>query len=188
MIIVGITGPSCSGKTTIARIAAQLLNTELVHADKHHIKNATRPIVNGYPSYERPDQYDMDAALKYAQSTPQKHVICIEGFHLFNNINMLDATNLRYYVDVPFNICLQRRQQRSQQPSYDGVWKDGARPDIDAGFMAHGEQEWTTFGAPQQYVENCIILDGTIDPMVNAKRIIADVLRHTEPPITSHLK
>lgn len=59
--LLAIAGPSCSGKSTIARLLATETGARLLHLDAYWRRGCERPVVNGAPSHERPEQYDGEA-------------------------------------------------------------------------------------------------------------------------------
>lgn len=163
-MIIGFAGPSCSGKTTLARKTSKILNCPLIHMDQFCIHNAYKPIVNGYASYEQPHQYDHIATLNYLKkiSTEYKNVI-IEGFLLFSYPELYQKCDLHFFIDLDFETQKQRRLKRSQQKEYDGVWGEGHNNDADIGFLAHGKEEWQKYGEKQKELTKVICLDGKKD-------------------------
>src|ERR1700723_3656566 len=56
--VLGIAGPSGSGKSTLAKRLALDFGARVVCLGDYFCHKAKRPMVNGYPSFERPHLYD----------------------------------------------------------------------------------------------------------------------------------
>jgi uridine kinase len=148
-MIVGIAGPSCSGKTTIARLLAERMRAKLLHLDAFWIKGSERPLVNGHPSFERPEQYDGAALLRSAIEASRDGDVVIEGFLLFAHPETLAACAHAFLIDVPHDELVRRRLRRGTE-SGDDVAGSGRVEAADRSWMAHGQEEWRRYGAPQR--------------------------------------
>lgn len=146
-MITGISGPSCSGKTSLAKAIAALLDAPTLHLDMHFIAEAERPVVNGFPSFERPHQYDGAALLEEIRlaATLHEHVV-VEGFLIFTYQGILDACDRRIHLDVPHSSLVGRRARRGGAT---GDVKGGRIKMADTAWAAHGEAEWEAYGACQ---------------------------------------
>jgi uridine kinase len=83
-MLIGIAGPSCSGKSTVARQVADALSCTLLHLDGRWVSGALKPVVSGHRSYERPHQYDGASLLRDAlEALGRNPPVVIEGFLLF---------------------------------------------------------------------------------------------------------
>ena len=186
-MIIGIAGPSCSGKTTVARLVATRLNAvALLHLDKYWIKGAEKPVVNGFESFERPEQYDGNNLVVDALSASRSRdvianeglvyhpTVVIEGFLLFHYDTAVNACKHRFIIDTPHELLVERRTGRSRTDSYDGVWENGANPLADSGWLAHGREEWERYGKPM-YQKDVIVLDGLQSPQELADIIIEKI-------------
>ncbi|PVU89174.1 hypothetical protein BB561_005505 [Smittium simulii] len=70
-VILGIGGPSCSGKTTLAQMLARVLgNSCLVHADDYYKQPGDIPVhsSSGLPDYDSPESFDAEAMARAIQS------------------------------------------------------------------------------------------------------------------------
>ena len=83
MIVIGIAGTSCSGKTSVTNHLAHVLGASTLHLDRYHMKDCKRPIVNGQESYERPEQYNHIEMLNDYKKLPEQNYVILEGFLLF---------------------------------------------------------------------------------------------------------
>lgn len=159
-MLIAIAGPSCSGKTTLARIIARLLCAPLLHLDRHWIAGVQRPIVDGHPSFERPDQYDGAALLEQTRTAmaSSRHVV-VEGFLLFAYPGFAELADLRYVLDVPHEVVAARRMERAlAKAALDDV-PGGRSEAADAGWQAHGRGEWERFGSFQRDIAGVQVLD-----------------------------
>lgn len=183
-VIIGIAGPSCSGKTTVARLVAARLDAPLLHLDKHWVDGCEKPVVNGHPSYERPHQYDGKRLMEAADALSPAHAyVVVEGFLLFAYPRAVQRCGVRILIDAPHAVLAERRSARSASGRYDGVW-DGANADVDAGWCAHGKDEWERFGRQQDQVPGIVVLDGVRPPNELAASILKLAI---QPPIEASL-
>lgn len=149
-MLIGISGESCSGKTTLALELARLLGAPTFHLDRYFIEDAERPLVMGYPSFEQPHQYDGAAMLRDVRKAMCDHEIVVaEGFLLF----AYDGFELESYrlihLDVPHEVLAQRRLARAMGKAGVSDVKGGRKKAADAGWQAHGRHEWERWGAFQ---------------------------------------
>lgn len=155
-MIIGISGPSCSGKTSLAKELSGLMEAPMFHLDHHFIEDAERPIVKGFPSFEQPHQYD--AAALYDQvmaaAADHRHVV-VEGFLLFSYPGFHDACDARIHLDVPHQVLGERRERRHGAT---GDVKGGRIKMADTAWAAHGREEWERFGAHQAMMEGVDVL------------------------------
>ena len=147
-MLIGISGPSCSGKSTLARIIAEMLDAPVLHLDRYFIEDAPRPIVNGHPSFERPEQYDGAALFKDAMHAfGDSPLVVVEGFLLFAYPRFELACGQMIHLDVPHHVLAERRLARAGAAASDV--KGGRIKAADDGWQAHGEEEWRRYGAFQ---------------------------------------
>lgn len=157
MHLIGIAGPSCSGKTTVARLIAERLEAPLLHLDRYWIDGCEKPIVEGHPSYERPYQYDSAAMIDDVRDAMRnRSVVVAEGFLLFHDPWFVDNCTMKMFLDVPHERLAARRRARSGI-SLDDV-SGGRAPEADAGWTAHGRSEWERFGAWQRDIEGMTVI------------------------------
>jgi hypothetical protein len=150
-MLIAIAGPSCSGKTTLARIIAAMLGAPLLHLDRHWLGHVERPVVSGHPSFERPDQYDGAALLELSREAVATSAdVVVEGFLLFRYPGFLEMADKAIYLDVPHDVVAARRRARAlAKAALDDV-PGGRSESADAGWQAHGREEWLAYGAFQR--------------------------------------
>lgn len=150
-MLMAIAGPSCSGKTTLARIVARILGAPLLHLDRRWMARIERPVVNGHQSFERPEQYDgaglLDETMRAMECS--EHVV-VEGFLLFTYPGFHEAADRRILLDVPHEVVARRRLERAQAKAALDDVAGGRSGAADAGWQAHGREEWDRFGAWQR--------------------------------------
>ena len=71
MLVIGIAGPSCSGKSTIASAVAQKLVAPVVCLDYQYDKNAPHMFTDGIRTFERPDLYRGNELARIAKELVQ---------------------------------------------------------------------------------------------------------------------
>lgn len=140
-IIIGISGPTASGKSLLARTIVEELGSDEVeiisedayYRDQKHIDFEERLKTN----YDHPDAFEHDLLRKHLQMLQNgqsidlptydfanhirsektinigaKHIIVIEGILLFVEKSLRDIMDIRLFMDTPLDICLLRRLKR----------------------------------------------------------------------------
>jgi uridine kinase len=143
-----LVGPSCCGKSTLAKILGAKLNLPVFSLDDYYIEGADPLYVFGpndevYQTWERPYMYDGN---RLAADIPATGAI-IEGFILFQYQSILDLTGLRVYLDLPFNECLRRRKLRPRHSA------------SDLSFEMIGEKENTEFVLAQKDIKDVVVFN-----------------------------
>lgn len=157
-----IAGPSSSGKTTLAYELGKVTGYPVFSLDSFRAR-CIRHVDHGgkqYRAYEHPDCWHgrAFAGMLATQSGPW----IAEGTCLFQYrevLEWLDAA--RFFVEVPFQVCLARRLKR------------GRHGPSDEAFAAIGEAETLRWIEPQRKVAGVHILDGTLPSLDLAKLLIA---------------
>ena len=135
--IIGIVGASGSGKTTVAKELAELAgNASLMSQDNYYISLPDDVDAKDW-NFDDPAVIDLEhlardlAALKrgetvegprYIFSTHKRApdtvtlkpspLIIVEGLFLFTNRHLRDVFDLKIFVDLPLETCLERRVAR----------------------------------------------------------------------------
>jgi uridine kinase len=158
-MLVGISGPSCSGKTTLAKEIAALLGAPTFHLDRHFIEGAARPVVNGHPSFEQPDQYDAMALLDetVAALSDHEHVV-VEGFLLLTYPGFTTVCDRMVHLDVPHETLARRRADRAAAKAALTDVKGGRLKAADDGWSSHGREEWLRYGACQARIPGVTVV------------------------------
>ena len=188
MRIIGIAGPSCSGKTTIAERLARELDAQLISADLTYIRGSERPIVVGddgreYDSFERPSLYDLrsiatalaaverdgTAKLRLLDWATKQHYsielvrdrpIVIEGFGIFTDPELSARIGEKHWIDVPVEETIRRRSARG-----------GRKSDLAYARIARSERHWIE---GQKDVAGVAVHDGTLPIETITDAILGD--------------
>jgi len=128
-ILIGICGPSTSGKSTLAKALSKVLDAEVIEAD-NFLKAKPKRKVGDYTSWEHPTSMwikQFRESLKDLKSGKSvsipskkltdvfdkiihpKKIVIVEGFLLFYNKSFSNFFDLKLFVDLPFEKVTQRR-------------------------------------------------------------------------------
>ncbi|MCX7117762.1 MAG: uridine kinase [Legionellales bacterium] len=140
-IIIGIAGPSASGKSLLANTIVNELGSDQVvvisedayYKDNSHLPFAAREKIN----YDHPDSFDHALLCEHLQKLQQgssvdipiyshaKHIrspearaigrhtiIVLEGILLFTDQILRELMDIRIFMSAPLDVCLSRRLMR----------------------------------------------------------------------------
>jgi len=140
-IIIGIAGPSASGKSLLANTIVSELGSDKVtvisedayYKDRSNIPFEERLKIN----YDHPDAFDHDLLCQHlgmlqnghtiemprydftqhqrmeqTRTVGQHHIIVLEGILLFVEKRVRELMDIRIFMDAPLDICLIRRLRR----------------------------------------------------------------------------
>jgi uridine kinase len=140
-IVIGITGPSGSGKSLLARTIVEELGSQQVaiisedayYKDRPHLSYEERSKIN----YDHPDAFDHDLLCEHiakiqqgqtvhipvydfsqhlrsneTKSIGQFQIIVLEGILLFVEPKLRDMLDIRLFMDTPLDVCFIRRLRR----------------------------------------------------------------------------
>jgi len=119
-VVVGITGLSRSGKSTLTKKLAEHYKTEnIFHMDNFLIHkgimkndpNWNSPIAD----WEDPKCYDMDECKKQiitlkAKENLKNNIIIVDGFLLFLRKDIADLCDFKIYIEIDKEIARERRK------------------------------------------------------------------------------
>ena len=160
--IIGISGPSSSGKTTIAKKLTKTLKAKLIHSDdywKYH--NTEIPSRKDWKKWEHPSSINFEKLHKDILKVKNAKFIIVEGFHMFHNKKIRDLFDLKIYAILPNSLIVKRRLDR---------------------FGSEDNQEWYSknivvnsykkYGEPtKKYAD--LVLKGNDDINKNLKKILS---------------
>ncbi|MDF1796326.1 MAG: uridine kinase [Coxiellaceae bacterium] len=140
-IIIGVAGPTASGKSLLANTIVEELGSDQVeiisedayYRDQKHMPFDERLKTN----YDHPNAFEHDLLIKHLQTLQSgksielpmydftnhvrsdetrtigsKHIIVIEGILLFVDQALRDMMDIRLFMDTPLDVCLLRRLKR----------------------------------------------------------------------------
>ena len=140
-IIIGIAGPSASGKSVLAQniltalgsCKVTLISEDSYYKDQSHMTFDERVKTN----YDHPDAFDHELMIEHlkllqqgiaveiptydfthhsrlpeTRHIPQHRIIIVEGILLLVEEKLRDLMDIQIFVDTPLDICLIRRLQR----------------------------------------------------------------------------
>lgn len=147
-----IVGPSCCGKSTVARTLYFRLGYQLLSLDDYYIENADPIYVMGsdgepHKTWERPYMYD---GAKLVEDIQQDECI-IEGFVALQYPEIQEINAYRIYLDLPLEECLRRRKLRPRHDASDKSWE------------IIGEQETKLFVESQKKLQGVVIYNANAD-------------------------
>jgi len=136
-VLIGIAGPTSSGKSTLCRILAERYNANHIKMDDFYKGKEFYPKYKQWLNWESPENIEfsllIDALQKlksgkevtipiYSKSQGErtgsrlvipKEVTVVEGFLLFYNEQLKDLFDLRIFVDTSEEVQKQRRKARN---------------------------------------------------------------------------
>lgn len=151
-----LVGPSGSGKTSLAHELSRLLNLPVVSMDDFRAKSYPKqqfPYVwikgQRIRNYESPTCWDPVAISSKLRTMSQRGEGWIaEGNHLLVYPAVAELESERYYLDVPFEVSLERRKSRHRfSPA-------------DESFAAIGREQTQLWVAPQRLLPGVVTFDG----------------------------
>lgn len=136
--LIGIGGPSCAGKTELARYVAQLLAAPMLSLDSYYRDLRNIPLdQRGARNFDIPDALDHDLFVKqlteYAAGHPLAHPVydfkthsrtdqtqliapgkflIVEGLFALYWADVRALMGTKVFVDAPDDVCLARREER----------------------------------------------------------------------------
>jgi uridine kinase len=167
--IILIAGPSASGKTTLAKQVASSLGSDYLSLDNYYLPEETALVdteKGRIRSFEQPHLYDGAHLAKHIE----KHVntgrgVVAEGFVLLAYPEIMALPAIRFYLEVSFATCRERRLKRFP------------RRRSDEAFKMIGESENARFVLPQRALPGVHSLDGTF----SVEKLMSMVLNIVRP-------
>ena len=175
--VIGIAGPSCSGKTTIAKMLANHLGAAIFHYDSYIKPDAPRVIVNGHPSFDRPDVYDgakMAGDIFVHMRKFLKTPIIAEGFLLFTDPLLAALCDIKIFLSLDKDTILARRRERREALMLKPDYLSREKPFEDS-FLANGIEEWERFGLPQASLSGILHFHGNEPPHALIAQILEKI-------------
>ncbi|XP_037114093.1 nicotinamide riboside kinase 1 [Syngnathus acus] len=148
-LIVGVGGMTNGGKSTLSRSLKEKIPNSCIIAQDSFFKDDSVVSVdsNGFKQYDTLDSLNMDdmmscvhdwrrdpqAFWKKVDQTAEKlmpspnhvFVLIVEGFLIFNHRPLNELLNKRYFLEIPYDICKERRSLRVYKPPDPPGYFDG---------------------------------------------------------------
>lgn len=163
---VMIAGPSGSGKSTLAAIVAAEVAATLISIDDYRRRGIRRMVpCNGelVRTFEHPDHWNgLGLALRLKALDRLQQPWIAEGVLLWHFAPIATIPARRFYIDVPFEVCVARRQFRARHPV------------SDRSFALVGRAETDRWVRPQRD-SGAIVLDGTRAAGALAEDIVSSI-------------
>lgn len=119
-IVVGICGVTNGGKTTLAMSLEEQMQRYFVDIKIMHMDNYWKS--GNHDNWETLDAVNTDGLMEDVNKNLQigsldndpnsKSLLIIEGILIFNHKPILELCDIKFYIDLPYEICLKRRQKR----------------------------------------------------------------------------
>ena len=134
--MIGVMGPSCSGKTSVCIRMAEELGAEYVSTDDFFVERGQYPKIGDFENMDSPETVKWDelaavlSSLKERKTTKvpvydremsmvvgtreayPRHIVVSEGFILFHMPEVRDLLDTRIYLDIGVDTQFSRRCQR----------------------------------------------------------------------------
>ncbi|XP_052404063.1 nicotinamide riboside kinase 1 [Carassius gibelio] len=188
-LILGIGGMTNGGKTTLSKSLQELLQNSCVISQDNFFKDdSVVPVdVNGFKQYDTLDALHMDRmmadtglwqedphsfmtsrglAVKSTASEPSNvFILIVEGFLIFNHKPLNSLFNKRYFLQIPYETCRERRSSRVYVPPDPPGYFDG--------------YVWPMYlknrKAMEETVNDIVFLDGTQKRETLLSTVLADI-------------
>ncbi|XP_070690198.1 nicotinamide riboside kinase 1 [Pempheris klunzingeri] len=149
-LIVGVGGMTNGGKSTVAQSLHQLIpNSCIIAQDSYFKDDSVLPEdSNGFKQYDMLEALHMDTMLSEVDSwrrdpatflrrrglSPEHtapsvgqevYVLIVEGFLIFNYRPLNELFDIRYFLEIPYDVCKKRRSSRVYVPPDPPGYFDG---------------------------------------------------------------
>ncbi len=198
--LIGIAGPSCSGKTELARWLSLRTGAPVLNLDHYYIDLSHLPLeVRAKTNFDEPHSVDHDAILQHTRDlhagvavhAPQydfathsrapgdeiiepREFVILEGLFALYWPELREHLALKLFVGAPDEVCLARRLERD-------VRERGRTPE-----SVRWQFESTVLPGARQFIHPCsgyadLVLSGT-DPIELSGGQVLDLLAGLNPP------
>jgi len=193
VLIVGICGPSKSGKSTLAEALAKKYKTDYIEGD-HYLKPKRKiPFEGKFRNWELPSNYLLDKLAKDLKKLKKgkginhpiyrfrkgrvesyrkinsHRIIFVESYYLFTNKTLRDLIDIKIFLDIPKKEFLKRANFAEQKEEW--TQKEYAEKIIIPAYEIYGSNQ-------KKYAD--FVLDGTLPPATlknKTEKIIKEKLK-----------
>lgn len=191
--VIGITGPSCSGKSLFSNILkSKLVNSILLLQDDHYLDRSKQiKDHNGKLNFDTPFSFDQNSFLNnikklksgndieiakydYNRNTnfsstvkiESNPLLILEGLFLYHTKDLESMFDLKIFLDVDPDIQLERRLKRDRlERAYDEA-------DVLYKMNTHVKDAYQKWLIPQKLISDHVIENNDLD--INAIEILLD--------------
>ncbi len=141
--LVGVTGPSCSGKTSICAALVQQNGYEIISQDEFFVEHEDYPMHCGYKNMDSPDAIKTDEFVAALESIKAGHptevpvydkiisrtvgrrivmpteIVLVEGFLLLHDERVRELLDIKIFLDLSVEEQLKRRVERNVHADLD---------------------------------------------------------------------
>lgn len=185
-LVVGIGGMTNGGKSTLScSLHQQIPNSCIIAQDTFFKEDSVIPVdSNGFKQYDVLDALHMDEMMSEVNSwrrDPEsflaelglttKHtarsaaetvfVLIVEGFLIFNHRALNEIMDMRYFMEIPYDVCKKRRCSRVYTP-----------PDPPGYFDGH---VWPMYLKNRQEMESMVSSIVSLDGLKSQEELLASV-------------
>ncbi|KAI8992868.1 P-loop containing nucleoside triphosphate hydrolase protein [Trametes punicea] len=185
VILVGIGGATCSGKTTLAKHLRRILpNSVIVHQDdfapvkrtgkippehiSHDHLNEQKDVPIDGAVFQRWEAYFEQVHRQRIEMGEEVKWVLVDGFLLYWHPEVVDKLDVRIFLRVPHDVLKQRRHERHGYHTAEGsLWRDPpnyweqivwpAYVEAHQGILENGDVE---HGKPNGKVPGLVLLEG----------------------------
>ncbi|XP_061623702.1 nicotinamide riboside kinase 1 isoform X2 [Phyllopteryx taeniolatus] len=192
-LIVGVGGMTNGGKSTLSKTLQEKIPTSCIIAQDSFFKDDSVVPVddNGFKQYDTLDALHMDAMMsrvdawrgdpqaflretgqtaeRMTLSADHVFVLIVEGFLIFNHRPLNELMDKRYFMEIPYDICKERRSLRVYKP-----------PDPPGYFDGH---VWPMYLKNRQKMENTVVGIVFLDGMKSKEELMAVVFQDVSQEI-----
>ncbi|XP_062400095.1 nicotinamide riboside kinase 1-like isoform X2 [Sardina pilchardus] len=149
-LIIGIGGMTNGGKSTLSKaLQKRLPNSCIISQDTFFKDDSVVPVdIHGFKQYDLLSALHMDRMMEEVETWQQDpraftashtgvgqllservdqqvYVLIIEGFLIFNHRPLNELMNKKYFLQIPYDTCKQRRSSRVYNPPDPPGYFDG---------------------------------------------------------------
>ncbi|KAM8866117.1 nicotinamide riboside kinase 1 [Synchiropus picturatus] len=180
-LVIGVGGMTNGGKSTLARsLQQQIPNSCVIAQDTFFKDDIVVPVDGrGFKQYDMLDALHMDKMMSQVDSwlrdpvsflgeqalavdsKEDVFVLIVEGFLIFNHKPLNQLFHKRYFMEIPYDVCKQRRSSRVYTP-----------PDPPGYFDGH---VWPMYVKNRQEMERDVPVIALLDGLKSKEELLASV-------------